>query len=132
MGPMGIPFVPGGHYLATMSVPVVQCLSTSLLGLPTINGLIFEKKKKTTANLSPLKKTLRTLFSMVSSTLFRSRPSILGLLLHSKQIFMLREEMKSSELYHSKQKWPLSTMVESTKNTLPETNMFEPKNGGFQ
>lgn len=131
MGPMGIPFVPGGHYLATMSVPVVQCLSTSLLGLPTINGLIFEKKK-TNCQPFPPKKKLRTLFSMVSSTLFRSRPSILGLLLHSKQIFMLREEMKSSELYHSKQKWPLSTMVESTKNTLPETNMFEPKNGGFQ
>ena len=40
--------------------------------------------------------------------------------------------MKSSELYHSKQKWRLSTMVESTKNTLPETNIFEPKHGGFQ
>ena len=49
--------------------------------------------RETNTNCQPFpqkKKTLRTLFSMVSSTLFRSRPSILGLLFHSKQIFMVR------------------------------------------
>ena len=50
----------------------------------------FREKNTNCQPFPPKKKTLRTLFSMVSSTLFRSRPSILGLLFHSKQIFMVR------------------------------------------